>query len=261
MKRLHNMTVGTSWKMHDCRLKPLSIVPTLPVCNIPFCLLPTAFGHSGCIILLPQLQGLPRKDKRAQKRADKDANNDIPVKVHRQQHDEIRHGKLQHVQRRPHRLLDQRRPHRRVLHLARLAGWPGECGLQTTTTGAVVGVRGGGRCGGGLGGFGRQDEVLRAETRAADNEGVVFAADAPEELQTEDEANDADAGAGEHPARGDVPGFGEEAGVYGVPVPKHGNLAAGHMHPSHVHVHPRMRSTGTHGGFGGRGHVHGHCMH
>ena len=61
--------------------------------------------------LPPSHQRLPREQKRAQKRPDKDTDDHVAVEVHCQQHDEIRHGELQHVQERANRVLDEAGAH------------------------------------------------------------------------------------------------------------------------------------------------------
>ena len=53
------------------------------------------------------------------------------------------------------------------------------------------------------------------------NAAIVFALQASEEFEKEDEGHDAEADEGEGGAGGDVDGWGEEAGVDGVPVPEH----------------------------------------
>jgi hypothetical protein len=52
---------------------------------------------------------------------------------------------------------------------------------------------------------------LRLLLRVAHEERVVFTGDAAEELEGDDEEDHADAGAGEHAARADVPLAGEKA--------------------------------------------------
>ena len=47
------------------------------------------------------------KYKIAQECSDEDANDDVPVKVHRQQHDEVCHGKLKHVEESAEGLLEE----------------------------------------------------------------------------------------------------------------------------------------------------------
>ena len=58
-------------------------------------------------LILRKPQRLPRKDKCAQKRPDEYTYDDIPVEVHRKQHDEIRNRELQHVQQSADELLDE----------------------------------------------------------------------------------------------------------------------------------------------------------
>jgi hypothetical protein len=48
---------------------------------------------------------IPTKYQRSQERVNKDANDDIAIVIHRKQHDEISHAKLQHVQERSNKLL------------------------------------------------------------------------------------------------------------------------------------------------------------
>ena len=52
-------------------------------------------------------QTLPRKDKRAEKRPDEDTYDYVPVEIHRKQHDEIRNGELEQMQRCANELLDK----------------------------------------------------------------------------------------------------------------------------------------------------------
>ena len=61
-------------------------------------------GHG---LLLPNNHGLPRKQKCAQEGPDEDTNDNVPIEVHRQQHDEIRHRELQHMQDRTDRVFDE----------------------------------------------------------------------------------------------------------------------------------------------------------
>jgi hypothetical protein len=63
--------------------------------------------------ILPTLsnsEALIPEDEVPDIRPNKYTNNDIPVVVHCQQHDKVRHGKLQHMQQRTNRLLQHRRP-------------------------------------------------------------------------------------------------------------------------------------------------------
>ena len=46
---------------------------------------------------LIDVDGIPAKEKEAQERTDKDADDEIAVEVHGEQHDEIRHAELEHV--------------------------------------------------------------------------------------------------------------------------------------------------------------------
>lgn len=55
----------------------------------------------------------------------------------------------------------------------------------------------------------------------ADDEAVKLLDGPAQQLEAHDQTDDADAGAGKHAVRGDVPGRGDEAGVNRVPVPKH----------------------------------------
>lgn len=59
------------------------------------------------VLHLPNANTLPGKDKRPQIRPDEYADDKIPVVVHGQQHDEIRHGKRRHVQQGADTLLDE----------------------------------------------------------------------------------------------------------------------------------------------------------
>ena len=61
--------------------------------------------------LPPDNHRLPREQKRAQERPDEDTDDHVAVEVHRQQHDEIRHCELQHVQERADRVLDEAGAH------------------------------------------------------------------------------------------------------------------------------------------------------
>jgi hypothetical protein len=164
-------------------------------------------------ILLQQIQRLPGEDKRTKERADEDTDDDVPVEVHGQQHDKVRHGELEHVQQGAHQLLDQRGADGHLVvecGTGRLGCAFGGC---ADGVGGVLGVcvGAGFGCWGQALGRGCCGGVLVSQAGAADDKGVVFAADAAEELKADDEADDADAGAGEHAAGGVVPLTGEEA--------------------------------------------------
>lgn len=95
-----------------------------------------------------------------------------------------------------------------------------------------------------------------------DEQSVVLLDGAAEELEEDGEADDADAGAGEHALGGDLPVLTDEAGVDGVVVEHHVDLAAAHAHAvvaGHAGVvHGRAAVCGRRGG-----HVHdgGGCAH
>ena len=124
-----------------------------------------------------------------------------------QQHDEIRHGKRAHVQKRPDCLLQHIRSElaRGVSGLspANPTGRHQTARLPRPTGAALaVGRRGRGRGAGSSGRF----RLVSAEEIA-----VVFLGSAAEGLQHHDEEDDADAGTAEHAGGGDVPGGGYEA--------------------------------------------------
>lgn len=84
-----------------------SIHPQHPVTAVAsfLCSLATSLSHTPRtdkrkkdLLILRKPQRLPREDKRAQKRPDKYTYDNIPVEIHRKQHDEIRNSELQHVQ-------------------------------------------------------------------------------------------------------------------------------------------------------------------
>jgi hypothetical protein len=60
-----------------------------------------------------------------------------------------------------------------------------------------------------------------------EEKGVMFFAEAAHEFETHNEEGNGNAGGGEHAARGDVPGFCEETGVYCVPIPEHLEMLVG----------------------------------
>lgn len=64
------------------------------------------------------------------------------------------------------------------------------------------------------------------------DEFLVFALDAAEELEDDDEADDADAGAGEHAVGGDVPAAGDEAwpGGFIISIPSRWGGREGREH-------------------------------
>ena len=72
-----------------------------------------------------------------------------------------------------------------------------------------------------IGGTGVVGRAGRALLGLGLDQAVEFALQAAEAFEQEHEADDADAGAGEHAVGGDVPCRGEEARVDGVPVPEH----------------------------------------
>ena len=120
--------------------------------------------------------------------------------------------------------------------------------------------------GGGSRGRGRRRRGPEAGDVVPDEAAVPLLDGAAEELEEDGEADDADAGAGEHGGRRDAPVLGDEAGAHGVVVYEHGDLAAAahhavavvHAAAAVVHGAPcRGRRLGGVGG-GGGGWVHGH---
>lgn len=160
----------------------------------------------------PGAYRFPREEKRPQERSDEDADDDVPVVVHGQQHDEIRNRELGHMERGPDKLLEQRRPHRAVIDTS--SGGGGDIGVRTLVRGrgrGAVTFWDGSSCSCRR----RQRGHLPPHTGTADDVGVVFAAHAAQEFKNHDEADDTDAGAAEHAVGGDVPVFGDEA-CYGI---------------------------------------------
>lgn len=179
-------------------------------------MIPSTTAHSHFLLhaissAQPPSQTLPPEDEVPDVSPNEDTNDDIPIVVHSQQHDKVRHSKLQHMQQRPDRLLQDSRTE--PLHSDRCTACSARIGSRAIVLGAVAGRSRAREPGSGCGGDGLG--------MLADEEAVVFFGGAAQELERDDEEDDADAGASEHALAGDVPGAREEAGVDGVPVPEH----------------------------------------
>ncbi|KAL3958604.1 hypothetical protein ACCO45_006766 [Purpureocillium lilacinum] len=170
-------------------------------------------------------QRLPLEDEGPKEGAEDDAHDDVNVEVHGQlwscqqpkralsgqkpadtyQHEKVRDRELEKVQEGADRLLEDVGPEGRHDGRTDTAGGGGDRrGSVLATDGAAVGT-----CALVLG------DVL------ADEEAVELLDGAADELERHGEEEDADAGTGEHAARGDVPLAREEARVDGVEVEEH----------------------------------------
>ena len=161
---------------------------------------------------------IPPEQQRPHERPTQDADNDIPVIIHRQQHHQIRRREQQRVQRRAHEPLPQSYP-RHALSIMHAQPGPQLRRRRGADGIALLALLG--RCLAAAGVGAAVAVVAVACAEGARDVAVVVALQAAQELEGEDEAGDAEAGAGEHGGGGDVPGGGEEAGVEGVPVPEH----------------------------------------
>ena len=56
---------------------------------------------------LRQRHAVPAKDESPDEGSKEDADNDVAVVVHREQHDDVGNGELSHVQKRSHKLLEE----------------------------------------------------------------------------------------------------------------------------------------------------------
>lgn len=185
-------------------------------------------------------QGLPLEDKGAEEGAKEDAEQQVAVVVHGEQHEDIADEKGEHVQESPDGLLQNIWSERGN----GTAAAAGDC-----RGGRLVGAVEGGAAACGCGGDGDGDgDGLTLGDVLPDEVSVVFLDGAAEELEGQGEEEDADAGAGEHGGRGDAPLGGEEAGVDGVEVEQHGYFATG----AAAHAAHAFGRGGWHGCEGGR---------
>lgn len=171
---------------------------------------------------LPDAQSLPLKDEGAKIGTDEDADDEVTVVVHGQQHDKARDSKLNHVYQRTDGLLEHAWAEGRHGDAGRASQLAAVDGLEARLGG--IGWGSGLGCGGG--GRGR---FLELGGVLLDDEAVVLLGQAAEELEGHDEEDDADAGAGEHALGLDLPGLGDEAGVDDVPVPEHLVMGSAHV--------------------------------
>lgn len=153
----------------------------------PTWLLPTLFQQSIRI----DLDDEPVADELAQPCTDEDTDDDVAVVVHGEQHDDVGGTESTGVDKSTDELLER-------------GGTEGQ--------GSAVGAMGRGGC---------TTVELSIQGR------IVLLAQAAEEFDGHDEEDDADAGASEHALGPDVPLLRDEAGVDGVPIPQHRNLARG----------------------------------
>lgn len=163
---------------------------------------------------LPDAQSLPLKDEGAKISTDEDADDEVTVVVHGQQHDKVRDSKLNHVYQRTDCLLEHAWAEGRHGGAGRASQLAIVDGFEALLGGIGWGS-GLGCCGGGGG------RLLELVGVLLHDEAVVLLGQAAEELEGHDEEDDADAGAGEHALGLDLPGLGDEAGVDDVPVPEH----------------------------------------
>lgn len=146
----------------------------------------------------------PLECEEPDKRTEYDANDDVPVVVHGQQHDPVRQSKVERMQQSAYGLLPNRRSERRH------RGEPRGAALLRDQR-PVRGLRGAVRAG-----RGERRSRLRVPL---DQVPVVHLGGAAQELEEDDEQDDADAQPREPAARFDLPRLREEAGVGRLPVP------------------------------------------
>lgn len=161
-------------------------------------------GFLGSTRLLASAQGLPVEHKGSQVRAEEDADNDVSVVVHGEQHDKVSHSELHHVQKRADRLLTDVGAEGRD---ANGAGGSAVGGLAAIRASSIV--------------ANRRRRTLELGDVLADDVAVEFLDGAAESFEGHDKEEDADAGSGEHALGSDVPRGGDETRIDGVPVPKH----------------------------------------
>lgn len=187
--------------------------------------------------------------KGSQVRAEEDADNDVSVVVHGEQHDKVSHSELHHVQKRADRLLADVGAEGRD---ANGAGGRAVGGLAAIRTSSIV--------------ANRRRRTFELGHVLADDVAVEFLDGAAEGFEGHDKEEDTNARSGEHALGGDVPRAGDETGIDGVPVPKHRDHTAG-TRAAHAHggssagggCHIHSRSTG-HRHSGRSTHIHGfHC--
>lgn len=130
--------------------------------------------------------------------AQEDADDDVTVEVHGEQHDDVCTAKGHGMDKGPAQLLQRADAESH--------------GLGTGDLGGTAGAA--------LGGHGRTVGGGTA-VELAEEEGVVLLAEAAEELDEDDEQQDANAGSDHHAVVGDVPRRGQEACIDGVPIPQH----------------------------------------
>jgi hypothetical protein len=174
---------------------------------------------TNCSILLHTIlpsvayaEALPPEYEVTQVCANEDADDEVSVVVHGQQHDKVRDSECTHVQCRPDRLLynawsELARCHR---HGA-ASNWRL---LRGRILSHAVVIRRGGSEGTGR----RGNECLGV---LLNDEAVVLLGRAAQELEEDDEEDDADAGTGKHGFGAYVPGLCDETCVDDVPVPQH----------------------------------------
>lgn len=179
----------------------------------------------------------PVEDERAKICSNKDANDDVAIVVHGEQHDKVRHGELESVKQSSDGLLSKTGTESGHWWLA-----SGRCSVETSACAILslrlTTLRGPSNIG--LNGC----KSVGSDVLLSDHV-VVFFACTSEKLETNDQKNDADAGASEGTSCLYVPAPSDEAGVDGVPVPQHRNLAASaHSHSSVPSRGSRRRGCG-----------------
>jgi hypothetical protein len=161
------------------------------------------------------------EDKGAKVGTDEDADDEVTVVVHGQQHDKVRNGKLNHVYQRTDCLLEHAWAEGRHGGADRASQLAAVDGLE-----ALGGIGWGSRLGCGGGGSRRFLELVGV---LLDDEAVILLGQAAEEFQGHDEEDDTNARAGKHALGLDLPGLGDEAGVNDVPVPEHLFMGSAHV--------------------------------
>lgn len=149
--------------------------------------LPAADGRVLLQPVLPTLSDvevLPTKDEVSEVRTNEDADDEISVVVHSEQHDKVSDSELEHVEERADRLLDEA-----GAKLGIDDGSTGGCGGSSCWLAIAIF-----RWRGGVGSTNGRDRpgVL------CDNVAIVLLACATKELEDYDEENDSDTAASEH---------------------------------------------------------------
>ena len=155
---------------------------------------------------IPSSKSFPLEDEGAYVGADEDTDDDVPIVVHGQEHNEVRHCELHHVEECPDCLFEDGRAET----LGGKSTLQGDCrigrrGSFWRTSLAIIDAGRGGWSG----------NVL------ADEVAVVLLNRAAHKLERHDQQDDADARSREHARRPDVPRRREEARVDCVPIPEH----------------------------------------